>query len=172
MTAGVTIRLGTMADADVLYTMGHRTFLHTFGPPNDPADLEAYMAATYAVSIQRAELADPSNTFVIAMQGEVPVGYAKLVQGRSGDGVTATNPLEVQRFYADVPFIGQGIGSVMMPAVIAHADRAGHDALWLAVWEHNPKARRFYERHGFQVVGQQDFWLGQDLQHDLVMARR
>lgn len=172
MTAGVTLRLGTSADAALMYAMGQRTFRHTFGPPNDAADVETYMAATYSVSAQRAELADPNTTFLIAMQGDVPTGYAKLVQGRSGDGVRATNPLEVQRFYTDVPFIGAGIGSVMMPEVIEHADRAGHDALWLAVWEHNPKARRFYERHGFSVVGQQEFWLGRDLQHDLVMARR
>ncbi|MEO8479505.1 MAG: GNAT family N-acetyltransferase [Gemmatimonadota bacterium] len=172
MTVGVTLRLGTAADAELLYRMGHRTFLHTFGPPNDPADVQAYMATTYSVPVQCAELADPSVTFLIAAEHETPVGYAKLVQGRSGDGVIGTNPLEVQRFYADVPFIGAGVGSVMMPEVIAHADRGGHDTLWLAVWEHNPKAQRFYERHGFRVVGRQDFQLGRDLQQDLVMERR
>lgn len=172
MTAGVTVRLGTAADAELLYAMGHRTFLHTFGPPNDPVDLAAYMTATYSPALQAAELADPTVTFLIAMRAETPVGYAKLRQGRPGDGVRAANPLEVQRFYADVPFLGRGIGRILMPAIIAHAERAGHDALWLAVWEHNPRARRFYERHRFRVVGRQDFMLGRDRQHDLVMERR
>ncbi|HET9065812.1 MAG TPA: GNAT family N-acetyltransferase [Gemmatimonadales bacterium] len=171
MTAGITVRLGTAADAELLYAMGHRTFLHTFGPPNDPADLAAYMTATYSPAPQAAELADPTVTFLIAMQGEIPVGYAKLRSGRSGDGIRAANPLELQRFYADVPLIGQGVGGILMAAIIAHAERVGHDAIWLAVWEHNPRARRFYERHGFRAVGRQDFLLGRDLQHDLVMER-
>ena len=34
------------------------------------------------------------------------------------------------------------------------------------------EARPFYEKQGFETVGNQDFMLGNDRQRDLVMARR
>ncbi|MCB9518166.1 MAG: GNAT family N-acetyltransferase [Gemmatimonadales bacterium] len=95
----------------------------------------------------------------------------KLVVGTAAEGVTARQPVQVERFYADVPWIGKGVGGFMMEAVIERARSAGHDGIWLAVWEHNSRAMAFYERWGFTVVGRQDFLLGSDLQNDLVMER-
>jgi ribosomal protein S18 acetylase RimI-like enzyme len=43
--------------------------------------------------------------------------------------------------------------------------------IWLAVWENNPRAMRFYEKNGFRVAGKTLFRLGGDIQHDFVMAR-
>ena len=58
-----------------------------------------------------------------------------------------------------------------MRAVEAMAQREGHDDVWLAVWEHNARAIRFYEKHGFARVGEQLFRLGADTQTDWLMAR-
>jgi len=43
--------------------------------------------------------------------------------------------------------------------------------LWLDVWERNSRAIAFYRKWGFVKVGTQDFRLGEDVQHDLLMAR-
>ena len=165
------IREAGPGDARLLCAMGTRTFLHSFAAPNDPADVAAYMASAYSPELQAAELADPGVTFLIAASGPQPVGYVKLVVGTAAEGVTARQPVQVERFYADVPWIGKGVGGFMMEAVIERARSAGHDGIWLAVWEHNSRAMAFYERWGFTVVGRQDFLLGSDLQNDLVMER-
>jgi ribosomal protein S18 acetylase RimI-like enzyme len=44
---------------------------------------------------------------------------------------------------------------------------AGH--LWLGVWEHNHRAKAFYERWGFVPVGTETFLLGSDEQADVLM---
>ena len=44
--------------------------------------------------------------------------------------------------------------------------------MWLDVWEENPRAIAFYTKWRFAVVGRQDFVLGSDVQHDLLMSRR
>jgi diamine N-acetyltransferase len=54
---------------------------------------------------------------------------------------------------------------------VTRARGVGAAALWLGVWEHNPRAIRFYEKHGFTTVGEQPFVLGKDPQRDLVMVR-
>jgi ribosomal protein S18 acetylase RimI-like enzyme len=39
------------------------------------------------------------------------------------------------------------------------------------VWEHNPRAQRFYRKQGFETVGTHRFVLGTDVQTDEVMTR-
>ena len=43
--------------------------------------------------------------------------------------------------------------------------------VWLGVWEFNPRAIRFYTRHGFKKVGDHKFVLGNDAQNDWLMAK-
>lgn len=56
-----------------------------------------------------------------------------------------------------------------MAAAIAAARSRGATALWLGVWERNPRARAFYGKSGFTDVGSQTFLLGTDEQTDRVM---
>ena len=58
-----------------------------------------------------------------------------------------------------------------MASVLDTATRHGARALWLGVWEQNPRAIRFYRRLGFREVGDHVFVLGTDPQRDLVMVR-
>jgi ribosomal protein S18 acetylase RimI-like enzyme len=47
----------------------------------------------------------------------------------------------------------------------------GKTYVWLGVWEHNTRAIRFYEAHGFSPAGSHDFFLGSDRQTDIIMRR-
>ena len=49
--------------------------------------------------------------------------------------------------------------------------RARRQALWLSVWELNPRAQAFYRKMGFADVGSTVFFVGPDRQTDRVMAR-
>lgn len=165
------MREASSADVALLAAMGERTFVAAFGAANTADDMAAYLGATYGTEHQAAELADPGvELLVVELAGE-PVGYAKLIVGSRGSGVVAERPLEIQRIYTDLPFIGRGVGGFLMAEILRRAAARGHDVVWLAVWEQNPAARRFYERWGFRLVGEQPFVLGRDVQHDLVMAR-
>jgi ribosomal protein S18 acetylase RimI-like enzyme len=62
-----------------------------------------------------------------------------------------------------------------MPAVRKatrlHIIGRGSDAVWLGVWEHNPRAISFYRKFGFVEAGEQTFHPGRDPQRDIVMVR-
>ena len=59
-----------------------------------------------------------------------------------------------------------------MDHCITFAVQDGYDILWLGVWEHNPKAIRFYERMGFELFGAHVFLLGNDMQTDVLMKKK
>jgi len=48
---------------------------------------------------------------------------------------------------------GSGVGAALVEAVVAWARGSGLRRLVLDVGEHNPPARRLYERHGFVATG-------------------
>ncbi len=163
------IRAASSADAEALAELGVRTFRETFAKDNTPADMALYLAEHFGGELQRAELEDPAVLFLLLEAEGRPAGYVKLRRGTAN--ARGRRPLEICRFYVDRPWHGGGAALELMHAVEATAQRDGHDEVWLAVWEHNARAIRFYQKHGFARVGEQLFRLGADEQTDWVMAR-
>jgi len=170
----ILMRLAKPADAGALSCAAAKFFRDTFGAANRPEDLAAYLANAFSESRQRAELSDAKNRVWLATIGEDILGYAhvRLASAQSGKVVAESRQVEIARIYADQRWHGRGLGRALMRMCIATAQDWGAELLWLGVWEKNPRAIAFYEKNGFQVVGEQPFLLGAELQRDLVMARR
>src|SRR5215813_13866855 len=96
---GLTIRRGTVGDAGLLSDLGERTFSETFAADNTPGDLAAYIATSFNVARQTAELEDPASTFLIAEVDGRAAGYAKLHDGEPETSVEGANPVELVRLY-------------------------------------------------------------------------
>ena len=167
------IRTATPADAEPLAALAERTFRDTFANDNSAGDMEAYVRDSFSLDRVRAELADGANTFLLAFVDgvEEPTGYAKLRTGTTDPSVTGPDPVELQRLYVDRSAIGHGVEAALMRASLEAARSAGHRTLWLGVWERNVRAISFYEKWGFETVGDHVFRLGSDDQRDLIMER-
>ena len=168
----VIIRPATSADAAALASFGERTFREAFGPDNRPEDVDAYVSTTYSAERQDAEIADPDRiTFVGECEGMLAAFAQLRANGTAPDCVTGPAPIELLRFYVDRPWQGRGVAHELMDTVVDAARSRGARTIWLGVWERNPRAIAFYEKHGFRDVGCQPFKLGGDDQTDRVMAR-
>jgi GNAT superfamily N-acetyltransferase len=170
----MSLRIATPADARTLARAATALFVDTFGAANRPEDMNTYVASAFSEGHQRAELSDVDSRVWLATIGEDVVGYAHVRRSPAPSGISGarTRAIEIARIYAGRRWHGHGLGAALMEACVATAKEWGGDVLWLGVWERNPRAIAFYEKHGFQVVGDQPFLLGTDLQRDLVMARR
>lgn len=167
----ITVRRADVRDAAALSDIAARLFEQTFGAANTPEDMREFLASTYTVEKQTAELADPDRATWLVLANDTPFGFAQLRRGTTSDGVVAERPAEVQRIYVDRSLQGRRVAQTLMTHCVDQARAWGCDVLWLAVWEENPRAIAFYEKEGFRKVGVQDFQLGSDTQHDQVMAR-
>ena len=166
------VRTATADDVPALAEFGALTFRDTFAWYNTESDMAAYLAAAFAPEVQAREVSDASGVFLLAEVEGALAGYARLRRGDAPAAVAGLRPVELVRFYADKPWIGRGIGSRLMEASLAIASEWERDVAWLDVFSENPLAIAFYERWGLSVVGRQSFLLGEDVQDDLVMARR
>jgi GNAT superfamily N-acetyltransferase len=170
-SADLRVREAVPSDAALLAQLGARTFFDTFADRNTPEDMADYLAEAFSSEKQAAQLADPANVFLVVEADGRPAGYAQLSFAPAPNTIAGHAPMEIRRFYACQDWIGRGVGAVLMEECMLRARRAGCDAVWLDVWEHNERAMAFYKKWGFVLVGSQRFKLGNDLQYDLLMAR-
>ncbi len=165
------IRKATPEDNHLLSELGARTYRDTFAADNTEEDMALYLARSFSSARQAAELAQAGTFFLIAEEDGQPVGYARLRQDPPPECIKGTKTIEIVRLYAVKERIGRGIGAALMQACLDEAVRLGCDMIWLDVWEKNPRAITFYQKWGFEKVGEQGFQMGTDLQHDWLMAR-
>lgn len=170
-TGAVVIRRGAVADADALSAFARAVFAATFAAQNDPADLALFLDTTFTPALQRAELETPARHYWLLDVHGALAGYALLHDGAREAGVEGEHPVELQRFYLDQRWHGRGLAAVLMAHAVEAARALGGDALWLGVWEENPRAIRFYEKQGFTAVGSHVFMVGHDAQTDRIMRR-
>jgi diamine N-acetyltransferase len=167
------IRPARLEDAEPLAALAEQSFRDAFASENSAEDIEAYVSESFSTGRLRAELLDDNNTFLLAFVpgSSAPDGYAKLRRGEPDPSVTGSDLIELHRLYVDRNAIGCGVGAALMRAIVEAARRDGRKTLWLGVWDKNLRAIAFYERWGFETVGEHVFRLGTDDQTDLIMQR-
>ncbi|HVF92777.1 MAG TPA: GNAT family N-acetyltransferase [Sphingomonas sp.] len=163
----ISYRDATGDDAALLSALSRRSFGETFGYLYHPDDLAAFLARLDEAA-WAGELADPQLRVRIAEDDGTAAGFAKLGPPSlpfEPRGVSA----ELRQLYVLAPWHGSEVARTLMEWVIASARAAGAADLYLSVFVDNPRARRFYERYGFERVGTYAFMVGNHQDEDDVM---
>lgn len=166
-----TIRRATQSDAALIADFGARTFSETFAADNKPEDMNAYLSEAFTEEKQATEIADDGSVFLLAEIDGAVCGYAQICASESPTCVLGQKPIELARLYVSKEWHGRGVGEALMSACVDEARRAGHQTMWLGVWERNWRAQAFYRKWEFRMVGEHVFQLGSDPQTDLLMER-
>lgn len=163
----VTYRQATSADAALLADIGRTTFAETFGHLYAPADLQAFLGS-HTPQAWHHELTDPRYAVLLAEVERQAIGYAKLGPPKL-PFTPAAGAIELRQFYVRAEHHGAGIAARMMDWAIAEARRRDAAEICLSVFVDNARARRFYERYGFERVGAYAFMVGSHADEDDVM---
>ncbi len=165
------IRQARLDDAQLLAEMGARMFNASFGAFNRPEDIQVYLEKSFNQAEISTDLNSADTDYLLVMLAEQVIGYAKVCLSQAPASVPGRKPVELARIYIDLAYSSMGYGSQLMSACMETARQFGGDTMWLGVWERNEAAIRFYYRWGFEIVGNMEFVLGDDVQNDYVMAR-
>lgn len=161
-------------DSALLSALAVQTYTAAFGHSMSAADLATHLETHLSPERMSEMLCE--DVFLLARVAGETVGFVQfgdVYRGRDGYRSFGVQPgdKEVRRLYILAAFQNRGVGSSLMDAALG--DHAGK-AAFLDVWEDNEGARRFYERYGFQRVGERAFRTasGEVTGVDSVMVRR
>lgn len=165
----MSFRDATAADLPAIDRVFRQSFCDTFADLYDPPDLAAFFAS-FTPEAWAGEFADPRYRFRVAeVDGEI-VGYLKL--GPSALPVeTDKRALELRQIYVLKAHHGSGIAAALSEWAIDEARRGGFEELYLTVYVDNHRARRFYDRYGFEAVGRYEFMVGSHADEDIIMRK-
>ena len=160
-------RDATAADLPAIDRVFRQSFCDTFAHLYAPRDLAAFLGK-FTPDAWRQEYEDPRYRFRVAEEGGQVVGYVKL--GPSTLPVeTAAPAIELRQLYVLKEHHGTGIAVALTDWALEQAREQGIEELYLTVYTDNHRAKRFYERYGFEAVGRYDFMVGDQADEDIIM---
>lgn len=188
------IRRATPADAEALSALARTCFTQTFGHLYAPTDLEAFLDDAYAPDVLRAELEDPNRATWLLFEdvadpddhpraleagdeapassaSQAPIGYVTACPAHLPHPDVAPGDGEIQRLYILQGHQGGGRGTLLLKTALDWLERDGPRTLWIGVWSENYGAQRFYARHGFEIVGDYSFMVGDHADYELITRR-
>ena len=195
------IRRATPADAEALSDLSRTCFTQTFGHLYAPSDLEAFLDEAYSPTVLRTELNDPERATWLLFDepvdearatlssddlpgtpeprdeaptssvSQAPIGYVTACPAHLPHPDVAPGDGEVQRLYILQGHQGGGRGTALLRTALDWLERDGPRTIWIGVWSENYGAQRFYARHGFEIVGDYSFMVGDHADHELITRR-
>jgi ribosomal protein S18 acetylase RimI-like enzyme len=164
------VRRADLTDAEAIARLAARTFPLAC-PDHTPAEAILRHIAT-ELSADRFREHMASAQFLVVDAGAQVSGYVMLTTEPPPIPAQWARPLELRRIYVDESAQGDGTAMALMQASLEIARAGGHDWIWLGTNEQNARAIRFYEKCGFEIVGNRTFCVADSEENDYVMARR
>lgn len=161
-----TYRQATQSDAEALAAFARASWIATFGGMYPQDDLDAYLAKSFGAEIQRAQIATPGETYLLAFDGDDIVGYCRM--GALDMPVDDAHGVELHRLYVQERVKGKGVAAALMDGALDWACARGASAIYLSVWENNHRAQAFYRRRGFAGHSEWSFMVGSVADRDLI----
>ncbi len=166
----ITYRDGAVDDIPAIDGIFRQTFCDTFAHLYRDADLQAFLGR-FTPAAWAEEVSSPDHAFRLAEVDGVAVGFVKL--GPATLPVEPAGPaMELRQLYIRKAWHGSGMSRALMDWALEETRRRGMSELLLTVYTDNHRAKRFYERYGFEEVGTYAFMVGSQADEDIIMRLR
>ena len=165
----INVRQISIQDLPALQTIGRKTFAETFAEGNSEENLALYLAEGFSNEKLTKELENKNSQFYFAETDGRVLGYLKVNTGDAQSEQQDPDALEIERIYVLQEFHGKEVGLALYEKAFSIACERKAPYIWLGVWEHNPRAIRFYEKQSFVKFDKHIFQLGDDAQTDILM---
>lgn len=162
----ITLRPATGADAELIHDAARATWEPTYREIISQEQIETMFDELLSVQAIIRQIANAEGAYVLAMDGDVVLGFAYFSQADHDNG-----RFKLHRLYVRPATQRAGIGKRLLEWVEHHVFARGARELVLNVNRYN-SAVTFYERLGYEIIDKVDipyreFWL-----NDYVMRKK
>lgn len=155
--------------AAAISKLGGETFVETFGHLYKAEDIAFFLSDTHGLEAVQRNLADPNRAYRIAVDGTQWIGYCQLSKACNLPlSLPNRRVFELKQLYLRAGYSGRRIADQLMQWAIAWAREHQADDLLLSVFSENPRAQRFYQRHGFSQAADYYFAVGAQRDYEFV----
>jgi len=152
-----TIVKATFADTSLITRIATDSFIALHEEGMSASDLAAYISTKLTIPVIEEELNNPENIFHIIYYNNQPAGYSKIIFNTPYPLIKSTAVTKMERLYLLKEFYDLKLGSVLFDFNSRLSRQANQAGMWLYVWTKNERAVHFYKKHGFEIIGKDDF---------------
>lgn len=149
--AQIGIRLATEQDAENIAKVAIKTYVETYGDSTLEKAKNLY-GANYVQETFPNLLRDEKNIFAIILHDNKIIGYAKLTIQDAGIAL-------LDKLYLLKSHHRNGYGRSLLQFCYQKAYELGSTQGKLLVYDENISAIRFYEKNGFTLTGEKEYYL-------------
>ncbi|MFJ3486822.1 GNAT family N-acetyltransferase [Pseudomonas sp. NPDC090202] len=163
------VRDALQEDCQFISEIAARTFALAC-PANTPVEeIERYIQSHLLPAHFKALVEDDRKELRVVLKEADVIGYSLIDLAPKGLGIAAADHArELTRCYVSAAEHGTGAAQLLMDRSLEQQT----GPVRLTVNETNDRAIRFYQRNGFEIVGETTFVCGEDLHRDWVMVRK
>lgn len=159
------IRPADLEDINLIGYMAQQVWPVAYRDILQPEQLQYMLNLFYSPASLKKQMTVNHHQFLVAEHGSEPVGFASFSQ--QDDPVL----YKLHKLYVLPGLQKKGIGKALLESVVDAVSAIDGKKLQLNVNRDN-KARHFYEKHGFNIIGEEDIDIGSGyFMNDYVMER-
>jgi len=162
-------RDATIDDLPAIDALFRVSFVATFGHLYQPQDLADFLGK-FTPEAWAGEFAEQDLHFQLAEDEQGLAGFAKTSRLTLPAEATART-YELRQLYLDERAKGSGAAQALMDWALDQGRAQGAEEMWLSVYVDNHRAKRFYEKNGFEDRGPYIFMVGEHEDEDRLMRR-
>lgn len=154
-------------DLRPLADLAAKTFTDTFGHLYHTDDLKAHLEKAFSLPFFEDSL-EKDHILIAEEQGQI-AGYAKFGDVGLPIDHDPQADQELHRLYIDKPYLGKGIAPLLMTEMMKIPSMQQAKTIYLGVWENNSRAQKFYQKYGFEKIGEYDYPVGNHIDREWIM---
>lgn len=159
----------SLADLALLIEIGRETFYDTYAHSTTREDMMNYLDQSFSDEKMTAEIGQEHSHFYFMWIENQLTGYLKLNFPPHQTEFNQPGSMEIERCYLRKAFWEKGLGGLLIRQAVKIASDHRAKVIWLGVWQENPRAIRFYEKHGFTITGTHLFYFNEVAHADFKM---
>ena len=162
----ISIRLAGSEDIPLIVNLANEIWPITYKDILTPDQLAYMMEMIYSPASLRKQMQESRHQFIIIFDETNDLGFA------SYSPIKAKEVFKLHKIYVLTNQQGKGLGKRIVDWIIHEITAVGAHALQLNVNRFN-KAKQFYEKLGFGVIGEEDIDIGNGyFMNDFIMEKK